>query len=343
MDQLNAYRMFVKLDEQIEHLLCCAWCKSDLVRSGDGFACNSCGLTYPAQPVATDVRTQESVFDFRILRPSYCVPDGLRSWTRYQTEFEHFHAGSVQSDSLDGYLGEIDSVREIYTDEYHLAGSVLDVGGHQGRLRHFLGRDVSLYVSVDPFSDVFAGIGDQAGLLRAYPVLSNPCNFVVASAEHLPFRSETFDWIHMRSVVDHLSDPYLAFLEAFRCAKPGGRLLVGLLIPEKAGRAQDRSVARPLRFGAQAGSLAARFAERLRRDGAVSVSKAVVRRLRRALPGPTGADGREDDHIFRFTHGQLLDLFRTTGWDIEKEHWQKPPFDTCLYACGKKRASPERA
>jgi Methylase involved in ubiquinone/menaquinone biosynthesis len=161
------------------------------------------------------------------------VPEGLESWSNAQSEYEQCHNQRVKNDSLQQYLDEIDSVREIYTDEYHICGKVLDVGGYLGSLRHYLGTDVNLYVSADPFIDIFAGIGLQPNLLHAYPCMSDPCNFISAHAEYLPFKSGSFDWIHMRSVVDHFSDPYIAFLEAFRCSKVGGKLLVGLLILEK--------------------------------------------------------------------------------------------------------------
>lgn len=43
-----------------------------------------------------------------------------------------------------------------------------------------------------------------------------------------------------------------------------------------------------------------------------------------------------DDHIFRLTLRELRELFTLTGWTITKEHWQKPPFDFCIYVSAKK-------
>jgi len=312
--------MYLKLDKEVERLLCCSLCKSDLVRYTDYFICNSCGLRFPSRVVKTDDKNEELVFDFRILHPAYCVPEGLESWGDAQSEFEQYHERQVMRDSLQEYLDEIDSVREIYTFEYNIKGKVLDVGGHQGRLRHYLGTDVSLYVSADPYINIFSGIKLKPNLLRAYPCLSDPCNFISAHAEYLPFKSGSFDWIHMRSVVDHFADPYFAFLEAYRCSKIGGKLLVGLAI-------------HPIPIRA---SLPNRVAEKLKRDGFLSLFCAISKRFRH-LRTLGRASHHTDDHMFRLTHSTLIDLYVKTGWHIVKEHWQKPPFQFCIYACGHKR------
>jgi len=300
--------MRIKLDEKVEQLLCCPVCKNDLAKSADGFRCRSCGLAFPKRVVRTGMNQEEVVFDFRIVRPAYCTPKGLKSWADAQSEYEHFHDKTVMHDSFQAYLEEIESVREIYTIEYDIKGQVLDVGGHQGRLRHYLGSDVSLYVSADPYIDIFADIESQPNLLRAYPCLQEPCNFISAHAEYLPFKAGSFDWIHMRSVVDHFADPFLAFLEAYRCSKVGGKLLVGLAILEKKYELNDDKVTLPIRL-----------ARKLKRDVFPSLLS------------------HKDDHMFRLTHRELMDLYVRTGWHIVKEHWQKPPCEFCIYACGEKR------
>ena len=316
--------MYLKLDKEVERLLCCSLCKSDLVRYTDNFICKSCGLRFPSRVVKTDETNEELVFDFRILHPAYCVPEGLESWGDAQSEYEQYHERHLMRDSLQEHLDEIDQVREIYTVEYNIKGKVLDVGGHQGRLRHYLGTDVSLYVSADPYINIFSGIKLQPNLLRAYPSLSEPCNFISAHAEYLPFKSGSFDWIHMRSVVDHFADPYLAFLEAYRCSKVGGRLLVGLSILEKWELDKKRV------------SLPIRVAKKLKRDGFLALFRTISKRFRHwSTPGR--AAHHTDDHMFCLTHSTLVDLYVKTGWHIVKEHWQKPPFQFCIYACGQKR------
>ena len=66
--------------------------------------------------------------------------------------------------------------------------------------------------------------------MKAYPCLIEPCNFLLAQAERLPFKNNSFDWVHMRSVLDHLEDPYVALKEAYRVLEPGGSLLIGLTV-----------------------------------------------------------------------------------------------------------------
>ena len=109
-------------------------------------------------------------------------------------------------------------MREIYTDEFKLSGAILDVGGERGRLRHFLAPSCQ-YLSVDPF-DCFVGLEKFPNLLRAYPSMAQPCNFVIGQAERLPLRPASFDYVHMRSVIDHFQDPFLALCEARRVSSP---------------------------------------------------------------------------------------------------------------------------
>jgi SAM-dependent methyltransferase len=330
--------MRIKLDGSVESLLCCSLCKSDLARFIDGFICKSCGLRFAKRPVDTGEMNDEFVFDFRICHPPYCVPAGLESWSEAQFAFEQYHQKRVQSDSLQEYLEEIDSVREIYTDEYHLDGKVLDIGGHQGRLRHYLEDDVSMYVSVDPFYDIFSDLKQQPNLLDAYPCLSEPCNFIAANAEHLPFRTGSFDWIHMRSVIDHFADPYISFLEAYRCTRVGGKVLLGLAIMEKINDLNEKQTTIAGSFSSNKTSLPVRVANKLKRDGLWA--------LLCSIPERCGSFGHKeqptvhsDDHMFRFTYKSLMNLLELTGWELKKKHWQKAPFQHCLYASAQKRES----
>ena len=159
------------------------------------------------------------------------------NWKEGQQAFEAQTRREAQDDRLEIYLNEIDSVKELYTEHFHLSGKILDVGGHQGRLRHFLKNDVIDYTSIDPIPFNFHEIEAQPNLMKAYPCLATrpeyPCYFYTGYAEELPFYDNQFDWIHMRSVVDHLDNPLKAFAEAYRVCKVGGHMLVGLAIEEK--------------------------------------------------------------------------------------------------------------
>jgi SAM-dependent methyltransferase len=174
-------------------------------------------------------------------------------------------------------------------------------------LRHFLkDEEVPLFVTVDPYLNVFESIESQPNLLQAYPCLAKPVNFLACHAEALPFRQDAFDWVHMRSCLDHFASPYLALLEAYRVLRPEGALLLGLSIAEK------------------------------EKPKPVSTLKALRNRLRSAkaafrnrIAGNSSPPG--DGHLFHLTCDHLRDLLALTGFRVEKEHWQKPPHAHCLY------------
>lgn len=326
--------MYIKLDEQVESLLCCAFCKGDLAKATEAFTCTSCGLKFPSKVVAIDRETTERVFDFRIHHPEYCMPSGVEQWSDAQVGFEDRHEKHSTVDSLQVYLDEIESVREIYTEEYHLQGNVLDVGSSQGRLRHYLGDDTDLYIGIDPFINVFRGLTQQPNLLQAYPALNEPCNFIAAFAEYLPFKTGSFDWVHMRSAVDHFKDPYLSFVEAYRCSKVGGKVLVGLSILEKKAEYEKQNPP-PSPPAPDEPSIPERLINKLKSEGVSGVLRAASDRLAH-LGDQIEADADDDDHMFRLSYDRLMDLYRRTGWHLVKEHWQKPPYQYCLYACGEK-------
>jgi SAM-dependent methyltransferase len=234
--------------------------------------------------------------------------------------YERYHRSISTRDDLKVYLDEIDSVKEIYTKEFSIKGRVLDIGGHQGRLRHYLNDSaVSFYISVDPFISVFEGIESHTNLLKAYPSLLKPCNFLACHAEYLPFETRSFDFVHMRSVLDHFQDPYLALREAYRVLVEGGEMLVGLSVEGR--RLSMSGILHGKRL------MVLRFYEKLKREG-LQVTKRI----------PKVISGR--DHMFHWKYSDLIDLLGKTKFRIIKEHWQKPPFDMCIYILAGKQSTP---
>jgi SAM-dependent methyltransferase len=274
-------------------------------------------MRYPLREVKVGDHL-EQVYDFRIQRPSCCIPDSAKVWNDAQKSCELQLATEYAKDDLDTYLAQIDSVKEIYTQEFHLRGAVLDVGGHHGALRHYLvTREVPLYVSVDPSLQAFENLHRQPNLLKAYPCLSQSCNFVAGRAEELPFISNSFDWVHMRSVVDHFEDPFKALKEAYRVLRPNGKLLIGLAIVEKLGQ-----LPAGLPFLTKVRS-------KLERHGVIGLLKSAQWRFSGFFRGQ-GVGGK-DHHQFHFTEAELRDLLSATGFVRDKEHWQKPPWNFCIY------------
>jgi ubiquinone/menaquinone biosynthesis C-methylase UbiE len=195
----------------------------------------------------------------------------------------------IEQDGEQDYIREIEGVREVYAD-IRLEGRVLDVGGHQGRLREFISRGQE-YVSCDPFIGVFEGIERQRNLLAAYRCFKTPCNFVACHAEHLPFREMSFDTVHMRSVIDHFLDPALALLEARRVLKKTGKLIVGLYVE-----------------GGKRGHL--------------TLNERTKEAIRGVLPF-VGITRYTDHHVWHPTYVELRALIEAAGFSIRKVHWQK--------------------
>ena len=328
--------MFTKFDRRLHSLLCCPLCKGQLTLfEQKTFLCHDCASKYPQRKITIGEK-QEKVYDFRIHHPSYCVTETKEKWGEIQKHYEQFHQQNSQRDAYQEYLNEINSVEEIYTREFHLSGRVLDVGGHQGRLRYFLEDDaLSSYISVDPYLNVFEDVQHQSGLLKAYPVLNEACNFLACYAEHLPFKSHSFDWVHMRSVLDHFNDPYLALKEAYRVLQPGGRLLLGLAIVENiAVRTSENGNVFPEGRISFWRKKISRLRKKIRKKGVkLGVKNFLKKDLSAVLPKTASTNEAfvDDDHLYHFSYANLVDLLEKTSFRIDKEHWQKPPWEYVLY------------
>ena len=297
---------YVKLEPDFRLMLCCPICKALLESAENEFLCKQCGSNF---------LNRNGIWDFRVFPPDYCLPSVLREWRKAQDKYESLPAKLAQltnEEQEEIYFSEIDSVKEIYTQEFNISGKVIDVGGGQGRLRHFL-KDSSQYISVDPFLDVFQGLESKPSLTKAYPCLSNPCNFLCCHAERLPFSSGSFGWIHMRSVLDHFFDPYIALKEAHRVLKKDGRLMIGLSVTGGKSSLSDKG---------SVGNLLSRIKKKMRDEGVIGVFRGILSQF---------THKHQDEHMFHWRYDDLLDLIRITGFEVEKIHWQKPPFEHCIY------------
>lgn len=316
--------MYVKLNPEIINILCCPLCKGPLEARGQKLICKDCAGEYPSRNVKQGA-SEGRVFDFRIHRPSYCMPSGLVKWSDVQKDWEEcYFERYSKRDNFEEYLNEIDSVKEIYTKEFNIKGKVLDVGGGEGTLRHFLQKDsISLYMLVDPLINTFQNFESRPNLLKAYPSLTKPCNFLSCYAENLPFVASAFDWVHMRSVLDHFQDPYLALKEAYRVLKKGGILLVGLAVygGKSSSKTEDHDVA--LR------RLISKAIYKFRIAGLKSLAEAAIKKIFRRK-------GWATSHTFDWKYEDLINLLHATKFAVLKEHWQKPPFTICVWLEAKK-------
>lgn len=319
--------MYLKPFSGITPLLACPICKNERLDTVTAkIICATCGTTFPEAKVNTGAG-KENYYDFRIKTPNYCKPPALKRWEEAQDEFINYHNFYKKKDSYEHYLREIDSVKEIYTEEFKLSGKILDVGGHQGRLRYYLDEaSQDELVITDPFPEVFSDLDLQPNLLKVYPQLKIPVSFIAALAENLPVGNAIFDWVHMRSVLDHFYDPYLALKEAYRVLKPGGKILIGLSIKE--GNRPGQTIP------AQK-SLAEKLFEKIRTGQFESIGRVLILQIKKRI-NPQSYRVKKDDHLFEWSYKNLVDLLNQANFEIEKEHWQKPPYTNVIYISAKK-------
>ena len=296
--------LYKVLDHEAIRRIACPLCKAELQWSAEASSCPLCGQTF---------RSSGGLWSFQIQYPEW-FPTVNRPWKRGQDAYEEW--ADAIDDDYERQLKELDEVREIYTEEFALCGSVLDVGGNDGRLRHYLPRE-TVYFGIDPYP-ALQQLDRRPNLRRVYPVLNEPCYFLRGTAEHLPFAHESFDFVHMRSVLDHLADPFLALCEARRVLNSHGGLMIGIHVT--GGKS-------PIPQGAAVRALAARFRKKVRDEGIKPAAQVAFRRI-------VGAS--RDEHLWHPSFDSLLELVEAANFGVEKTHWQKPPNEHVVYLMARK-------
>lgn len=164
------------------------------------------------------------VVDARVFMPNTY---GYRVWEEGQECFEDWEKNSdYYNNKVQAYKDEIVYDAPVY-ERFPLSGKILDIGGGAGILRQFIPNGSDL-VSLDPFEDPVKACPPPKR--DAYQCLNAPLNFICGNAEFVPFVEDTFDIVHMRSMLDHVHGPDLAVMEAKRVLKDSGFLLIGMSI-----------------------------------------------------------------------------------------------------------------
>ncbi len=223
---------------------------------------------------------------------------GYSTWVEGQNYYESDTAHEERP--VESYRAEIEYDRPTY-DHFHLNGTILDSGGGVGTVREFLPETVK-FVSIDPYINAPDEI--PPARLQAYTCLSRPLNFIFATAEFLPFASDSFDWVHMRSMLDHVQVPDLALLEATRVLKPNGRVLIGLYVEG------GRSGMFPLT------------------DRMKEVVKAGLQLI--------GVERWKDHHIWHPTYKAVMKLVTDNRLAVDDVYWQPHFHDTVCYLSARK-------
>jgi SAM-dependent methyltransferase len=133
----------------------------------------------------------------------------------------------------------------------------------------------------------------------------------------------------MRSVLDHFRDPYLALKEAHRVLRCDGALLIGLAVRSAPASGRDAN----LRQDLPVGPLPVRVARKIRQEGLPGMVRVVAARVRTLIRGPR-------DHTFHWRYEDVIDLLDRCGFEVVKEHWQKPPYTMCVYLQARKGLPP---
>jgi SAM-dependent methyltransferase len=218
---------------------------------------------------------------------------GAVAWSDGQQEYEALAANDHSSE--EDYRAEIEYDRPVY-EHFPMKGRILDCGGGSGTVREFLPLDVE-FVSVDPWPA--APLANSAARCKAYSCLRRHVNFICAAAEFLPFVAEAFDWVHMRSMLDHVQVPDLALIEAKRVLKPGGQILVGLYV--EGGK-----------------------------TGTISTTKR-MKTFAKGLLSRLGLRRYEDHHVWHPTYAGLLKVICDSGFLVEDTYWQPHWNETVCY------------
>jgi ubiquinone/menaquinone biosynthesis C-methylase UbiE len=248
---------------------------------------------------ANNFKQVNGIVDARVfLKNTY----GFNDWKVGQEVYEKWEtSGEGYQNQLNAYLKEIDYDRPIY-QYYKMKGDILDVGGLTGTVREFLDED-HRFVSIDPYLEAVFKI--PASKKEAYKCLSKPLNFISALAEFLPFQAESFDYVHLRSMLDHVQVPDMALKEANRVLKSNGMLIVGLYVEGgKTGR-------KPF----------IRWAKDIVKEGLELV----------------GIQKYKDFHTWHPTYNNLLKLITDNGFDVKDSYWQPYWKDQVVYVLAAKK------
>lgn len=146
-----------------------------------------------------------------------------------ESDMDALYAGNVP-ESLKAYSSKTANYVGVTNERLHLfrervstllkkgwtkAGCcVLDIGCSSGTFLE-AAQEAGLYAT-----------GLEPSLTGVEACQSKGLEVTRGSAEHLPFDSETFDFVHSHHVFEHLRNPFLAASEVFRVLKPGGRIFI---------------------------------------------------------------------------------------------------------------------
>jgi SAM-dependent methyltransferase len=204
---------FQRAAKSLQHLLVCPLCKGTLDFSPEMISCVSCSLEL--------VQSRHNCID---LLPDNVLDNDRSGWRSRQQEMEMWYQELVADPKLaiQSFIDDYTSYASLLAT---LTGKVLDIGGGNGVIRHYLPESV-YYISIDPSMEWF---GNRWGaIVESLPCLKTPPLFIRGIGEYLPFPPNCLDAVLAFWSLNHASCPATIFQETYRVLKPAGRLIVTL-------------------------------------------------------------------------------------------------------------------
>ena len=222
---------------------------------------------------------------------------GWEKWLMGQNFYEQWlENGEISILKKETNFKKVKELEKPVYDSLSIKGRVLDIGGGVGTLREFLDNQCN-YLCVDPHYKSLKNIPQKK--IDIFKCLKESINFIVGFAEFLPLKDSSFDFVHMRSMLDHVQIPDLVILEANRVLKKNGKLIVGMTI--------DRG-----------------------KNGKFII-KDYIKNLLRELLYHLGMRSFRDYHTWHPTLKNLKKVINDNGFVIEKTIWQPGMDDRVVY------------
>lgn len=210
-----------------------------------------------------------------------------------QFEYELLEKKFLKAVNHPEYLSDLDRETSDVYENIKMSGDVLDVGGAYGFVIKQAGLDPQRYVSLDPINMNWDRLREYVHIAAHYSICEAAVR-IRGFAEFLPLSDASFDFVHMRSCIDHFANPNLALMEAFRVLRQGGKLVVGISLEGSYRKNQ--------------GGLKG-FVKRM------ASNSPFLRQMIELV--------KHDHHMFHPTKDSLRELIELNGFKIEKEYWQQ--------------------
>lgn len=201
------------LPPALRGILVCPLCKGDLDLGDATIRCGTGHLQIP--------QTRSDCVD--LLPPELTIGDP-EGWGARQVAMNRWYCDLLDTPTDAAACFEKD-YRPHAGRLGHLIGRVLDVGGGNGVVRHYLSDHVE-YVLLEP--ELAWLDAPWAALAERFPCLATPACFVRGVGEHMPFADASFEAVLGFWSLNHAARPSAVIGEAARVLRPGGLLLLVL-------------------------------------------------------------------------------------------------------------------